>query len=176
MTHNQVPVSIAIYWPSAIRYQLVLLYNASPCNAQLIQLDNFSFLRLLIWWVTHSILGLVIIGNWRLVIKNEDKFHAWKGLCEDSKVDTDYLLLGYETMEPKHKRSYGGSTGWLLSHYKEEDMWQLNHPYYPHLTLTMEEKDSLPVGIHSWLAGNNTCNLGKTSRFSKKKIDLYQIC
>ena len=109
-------------------------------------------------------------------MKNEDKFHAWKGLCEESKVDTDYLLLGYETMEPKHKRSYGGSTGWVLSHYKEEDMWQLNHPYYPHLTLTMEEKDSLPVGIHSWLAGNNTCNLGKTSRFSKKKIDLYQIC
>ena len=102
-------------------------------------------------------------------MKNEDKFHAWKGLCEDSKVDTDYLLLGYETMEPKQKRSYGGSTGWVLSHYKEEDMWQLNHPYYPHLTLTMEEKDSLPVGIHSWLAGNNTCNLGKTSRFSKKK-------
>ena len=109
--------------------------------------------------------------NWKLETcykKNQDKFHAWKGLCEESKVDTDYLLLGYETMEPKQKRSYGGSTGWVLSHYKEEDMWQLNHPYYPHLTLTMEEKDSLPVGIHSWLAGNNTCNLGKTSRFLKK--------
>ena len=51
----------------------------------------------------------------------------------------------------------------MLAHNKEKDEWQLQHPYYPDLTLTMEEKDILPVGLHSWLAGNNTCNLGQTS-------------
>ena len=27
----------------------------------------------------------------------------------------------------------------------------------------MEDKDIMPVGLHSWLARNNTCNLGQTS-------------
>ena len=80
-------------------------------------------------------------------------------------MDTDYLLLGYEVLDHGggHRRKYGGSTGWLLAHNKEKDEWQLQHHYYPHLTLTMEEKDILPVGLHSWRAGNNTCNLGQTS-------------
>ena len=80
-------------------------------------------------------------------------------------MDTDYLLLGYEVLDQGggHRRKYGGSTGWLLAHNKERDEWQLQHHYYPDLTLTMEEKDILPVGLHSWLAGNNTCNLGQTS-------------
>ena len=27
----------------------------------------------------------------------------------------------------------------------------------------MEDKDTLPVGLHTWLAANNTCNLGQTN-------------
>ena len=88
------------------------------------------------------------------------------GLCKDTKVDTDYLLLGYEVLgtEEYTRRIYGGSTGWLLAFDKEQDSWQFRHEYYPHLTLTMEDKDQLPVGLHSWLASNNTCTLGKTTR------------
>ena len=41
--YHQVPASIAIYWPiNTIKYQLVSLYNSSPFNAQLNQLDSFS--------------------------------------------------------------------------------------------------------------------------------------
>ena len=89
-----------------------------------------------------------------------------KGLCKESKVDTEYVLLGYEPMliDIDQKRNYGGSTGWVLSHDMEQDIWKLEHFFYPYLSLTMEEKDSLPVGVHLWLAGNDTCNLGKTSR------------
>ena len=88
-----------------------------------------------------------------------------KGLCKESKVDTDYLLLGYEVLDKggSNRRKYGGSTGWLLSHDKEEDVWSLKHEYYPHLSLTMEDKDSLPVGVHNWRAANDACSLGQTS-------------
>ena len=76
-----------------------------------------------------------------------------------------YLLLGYEVLgtEEYTRRIFGGSTGWLLAFDKEQDSWQFRHEYYPHLTLTMEDKDQLPVGLHSWLAANNSCTLGKTT-------------
>ena len=61
-------------------------------------------------------------------------------------------------------RKYGGSTGWLLAHDTEQDMWQLKHEHYPDLTLSMEDKDTLPVGVHSWVAANDTCSLGNTVR------------
>ena len=69
-------------------------------------------------------------------------------------MDTDYLLLGYEVLDHGggHRRKYGGSTGWLLAHNKEREEGQLQHHYYPDLTLNMEEKDILPVGLHSWRA------------------------
>ena len=88
------------------------------------------------------------------------------GICKDAKVDTDYLLLGYEVLgtEKYTRRIFGGSTGWLLAFDKEQDSWQFRHEYYPHLTLTMEDKDQLPVGLHSWVAANNSCTLGKTTR------------
>ena len=90
-----------------------------------------------------------------------------KGLCKESKVDTDYILLGYEVLEKGggHRRKYGGSTGWLLLHDKEDDFWRLKHEDYPDLTLTMEDKDTLPVGVHSWQAANDTCSLGQTVRY-----------
>ena len=89
-----------------------------------------------------------------------------KGLCKETKVDTDYLLLGYEVLEKGggHRRKFGGSTGWVLSHKKDKDVWQLEHEHYPDLTLTMEDKDILPVGLHSWVAANDTCSLGQTVR------------
>ena len=89
-----------------------------------------------------------------------------KGLCKETKVDTDYLLLGYEVLDEGRyqMRKYGGSTGWVLAHERDQDIWQLKHDYYPHLTLTMEDKDPLPVGVHSWVAANDTCSLGQTVR------------
>ena len=89
-----------------------------------------------------------------------------KGLCKEHKVDTEYFLLGYEVLDPGggHRRKYGGSMGWLLSHDKARDVWMLEHYHYPHLTLKMEDKDFLPVGLHSWKVENNTCNLGQTNR------------
>ena len=97
---------------------------------------------------------------------NSDKFHPVKGLCKETKVDTEYLLLGYEVLGTgRVKRKYGGSTGWLLAHDKERDLWQLRHHHYPFLTISMEDKDSLPVGIHQWVVANDTCNLGQTTRF-----------
>ena len=95
-----------------------------------------------------------------------------KGLCQDTKVDTDYLLLGYEVLgtERYSRRMYGGSTGWLLAFDQDLDSWQLRHEYYPHLTLTMEDKDQLPVGLHSWVAANNSCALGQTSRWDCLQI------
>ena len=87
-------------------------------------------------------------------------------MCKETKVDTDYLLLGYEVLEKGggHQRKFGGSTGWLLSHKKDKDVWELEHEHYPDLTLTMEDKDILPVGLHSWVAANDTCSLGQTVR------------
>ena len=75
-------------------------------------------------------------------------------------------MLGYEVLDQggSQRRKYGGSTGWVLSHDKEQDIWQLQHQHYSHLTLTMEDKDSLPVGLHSWVAANDTCSLGQTVR------------
>ena len=52
---------------------------------------------------------------------------------------------------------------WILA--MKTDSWQVKHHHYPHLTLTMEDKDQLPVGLHSWVAANNTCALGQTVRF-----------
>ena len=91
-----------------------------------------------------------------------------KGLCKETKVDTDYLMLGYDVVEEgRHQeRMYGGSTGWLLTYEKDQEAWQVKHHHYPHLTLTMEDKDQLPVGLHSWVAANNTCTLGQTVRLN----------
>ena len=103
---------------------------------------------------------------WGLMCRFKQKLRLrLKGLCKSSKVDTDYLLLGYEVLDSGggNPRKYGGSTGWLLAFDKDNDEWQLQHEHYPHLGLTMEEKDMLPVGVHWWRAGNNTCNLGQTS-------------
>ena len=105
--------------------------------------------------------------GWALMCKFQQKLRLRiKGLCKETKFDTDYLLLGYEVLEKGggHRRKYGGSTGWLLSHNKEEDLWHLKHEDYSHLTLTMEDKDTLPVGVHSWVATNDTCSLGQTVR------------
>ena len=44
--------------PHIVKYQMVSLYNSSFHNALLISTESFLFLRL-IWWVTHSILGLL---------------------------------------------------------------------------------------------------------------------
>ena len=41
--YHQVPASIAMYWPSTIKYQLVSLYNSSSRNAEWSKLDDFSF-------------------------------------------------------------------------------------------------------------------------------------
>ena len=104
--------------------------------------------------------------TWGLMCRFKQKLRLrLKGLCKSSKVDTDYLLLGYEVLDigGGNPRKYGGSTGWLLAFDKDKDEWQLQHEHYPHLGLTMEEKDMLPVGVHWWRAGNNTCNLGQTS-------------
>ena len=104
---------------------------------------------------------------WGLMCKFNQKVKLLlKGLCKEHKVDTEYFLLGYEVLDPGggHRRKYGGSMGWLLSHDKARDVWMLEHYHYPHLTLTMEDKDSLPVGLHSWKVENNTCNLGQTNR------------
>ena len=106
--------------------------------------------------------------GWALICKFQQKVRLrLKGLCKESKVDAEYLLLGYEVLDKggSNRRKYGGSTGWLLSHDKEEDAWSLKHEYYPHLSLTMEDKDSLPVGVHNWRAANDTCSLGQTSRW-----------
>ena len=107
------------------------------------------------------------VFNWGLMCKFNQKLKLrLKGLCKEHKVDTEYFLLGYEVLEQGggHRRKYGGSMGWLLAHDKERDVWLLEHHHYPHLTLTMEDKDSLPVGLHSWKVENNTCNLGQTNR------------
>ena len=89
-----------------------------------------------------------------------------KGLCNEHKVDTEYFLLGYEVLEQggKQRRKYGGSMGWMLSFDEERDAFTLEHHHYPQFTLTMEDKDLLPVGLHSWRVENNTCNLGQTNR------------
>ena len=36
-----------------------------------------------------------------------------KGLCKETKVDTEYLMLGFEVLEKGggNKRKFGGSTG-----------------------------------------------------------------
>ena len=77
------------------------------------------------------------------------------------------MLLGYEVLDKgvDSKRKYGGSTGWVLAHDKDRDLWQVQHHHYPFLTISMEDKDSLPVGIHQWVVANDTCNLGQTARF-----------
>ena len=105
--------------------------------------------------------------DWGLICKFQRKLRLrLKGLCKETKVDTNYLLLGYEVLEQggKHRRKYGGSTGWVLSYDKEQDAWQFNHQHYSQLTLTMEDKDALPVGIHSWVVANDTCSLGQMAR------------
>ena len=104
---------------------------------------------------------------WAFMCKFQRKVRLrLKGLCKQSKVDTDYLLLGYEVLDEggHHKRKYGGSTGWLLSHNKEDDLWSLKHEHFPQMTLTMEKKEALPVGVHTWIAANDTCSLGQTRR------------
>ena len=44
--------------PHIVKYQMVSFYNSSFHNALLVSTESFLFLRL-IWWVTHSILGLL---------------------------------------------------------------------------------------------------------------------
>ena len=104
---------------------------------------------------------------WAFMCKFQRKVRLrLKGLCKQSKVDTDYLLLGYEVLDEGgyNKRKYGGSTGWLLSHNKEDDLWSLKHEHFPQMTLTMEKNEALPVGVHTWIAANDTCSLGQTRR------------
>ena len=75
--------------------------------------------------------------GWALIYKFRQKVKLrLKGLCKESKVDTDDLLLGYEVLDK------GGSNRRV---WRIQDLWSLKHEYYPHLSLSMEEKDTLPV-------------------------------
>ena len=40
----------------------------------------------------------------------------------------------------------------------------IDHSALPDLTLSMEDKDTLLVDVHSWVAANDTCSLGNTVR------------
>ena len=131
-------------------------FDGKLCKGQFDCIHNFACFT---QKCDRSDMGLAFICDF-----NEKVKLRLKGLCKEAKVDTDYLLLGYEVLEEGggHRRKYGGSTGWVLAHNKEKDIWLLQHHHYPHLSLTMEDKDSLPVGLHSWVAANNTCSLGQT--------------
>ena len=145
--------------------------NGKPCPKDVKDCINYFSVGYLMCDVTSfPTLGLMCKFKKRLRLR-------LKGLCENTKVDNDYLLLGYDVLEEgrSQEKMYGGSTGWLLAYDKEQTSWQLRHQHYSHLTLTMEDKDQLPVGLHSWSAANNTCTLGQTARldfFSKMSLIL----
>ena len=92
-------------------------------------------------------------------------FLTFKGLCEMTIIDTRYSFSEHNVLERKitKKRAYVGSTGWKLFHNTLTKEWQLVHPFYRDNSLTMINKDVLPVGKQKWLIANDTCNEGKTN-------------
>ena len=110
-----------------------------------------------------------VTGNlYSVAITAQDRVHFVKGTCKEEStwwLEVLQIFPRSSIKTGRAKRKYGGSTGWLLAHDKERDLWQLRHHHYPFLTISMEDKDSLPVGIHQWVVANDTCNLGQTTRF-----------
>ena len=92
-------------------------------------------------------------------------------------MDTKYKLADHHPMDKSliqtagmwHKwgkddvRSYVGKRGWTISRHETENSWKISHKSYPDLTLTMLDKDALPVGRHDWRINNNVCNQGSTN-------------
>ena len=106
------------------------------------------------------------------VFSNEPKFNI-RGLCKDAVMDTQYKLgkhgpggLGqgpfYQQSETAHTRSYVGPKGWVIARDPFDKTWRMTHYHYKDKTLTMLDKDMLPLGRHKWLIENNVCSEGKT--------------
>ena len=60
-------------------------------------------------------------------------------------------------------RDYVGPKGWIISQNFTDHKWTMSHYFYTSLTLTMVDKDMLPIGRHKWRVENNVCNEGETS-------------
>ena len=90
---------------------------------------------------------------------------TFKGLCEKTIIDTRYSFSEHNVQERKttKKRAYVGSTGWKLFHNTTTEEWRLIHPFYQDKSLTMVNKDVLPVGKQKWFVANDTCNEGKSN-------------
>ena len=85
-------------------------------------------------------------------------------------MDTQYKFaehregpIGHGRYDGDAPRDYVGPKGWIISQNMTDDVWTLSHYFYTTLTLTMVDKDMLPVGRHKWRVENNVCNEGETS-------------
>ena len=87
-----------------------------------------------------------------------------RGLCKSAVMDTQYKLAEHKPGGwPYDPRGYVGPKGWTISKNGTDGKWKMTHYFYTDLTLTMLDKDVLPVGRHKWLVENNVCNEGETS-------------
>ena len=90
-----------------------------------------------------------------------------RGLCKNAVMDTQYKLAEHKPGKVKSKkqdtRGYVGPKGWVISRNKTDKRWRMTHYHYTHLTLTMLDQDSLPLGRPKWMVDNNACQEGQTS-------------
>ena len=96
-----------------------------------------------------------------------------RGLCKDALMDTQYKLaepkpMGIDIARPGHDwggetRSYVGPKGWVIAKNNTDKKWRITHYHYTAITVTMLDKDILPLGRHKWRMENNVCNEGVTS-------------
>ena len=89
-----------------------------------------------------------------------------RGLCKEAVMDTQYKFARHapaKIYQNTESRRYIGPKGWIISRNIKDGRWRMSHYHYTHLTVTMLDMDTLPVGRHKWRMENNVCNEGVTS-------------
>ena len=105
-----------------------------------------------------------------ICVFDEKPTFTLRGLCKEEVMDTQYKFaehgkgsVDWGRYDGAAPRDYVGPKGWVISQNMTDDVWTMSHYFYTSLTLTMVDKDMLPVGRHKWKVENNVCNEGETS-------------
>ena len=109
-----------------------------------------------------------------ICVFNDKPTFSIRGLCKESVMDIQYKFADHkpldqgENLSPPqwgkdNTRGYVGPKGWTISRDPQDQLWKIKHSSYDELSLTMLDRDALPVGKHKWRVENNVCNQGETN-------------
>lgn len=85
-----------------------------------------------------------------------------RGLCADSKFDTEFLIHGYSNLKPSFMGRKSSRLSWIAYNLTRDvfsGYWKMVVSAEPHITaeMIMETRYSYPIGTHTWTVKNDIC-------------------